>query len=59
MRSLLSCKFKNTGAKGTPSIINFTLLNAAFGSPPLEDVTGQAIIAQQSKTFRYSGFNWA
>jgi hypothetical protein len=23
---------------------NFTLLNAAFGSPPLEDLTGQAII---------------
>jgi hypothetical protein len=28
----------------TLSIINFTLLNAAFGSPPSEDLTGQAII---------------
>jgi hypothetical protein len=31
------------------SINNFTLLNAAFGSPPLEDLTGQAIINQQSQ----------
>jgi hypothetical protein len=29
-------------------IINFTLLNAAFGSPPMEDLTGQAIDNHQS-----------
>jgi hypothetical protein len=35
--------------KATHSIINFILLNAAFGSPPSEDLTGQAIINRQSK----------
>jgi hypothetical protein len=36
---------------GGRSIINFTLLNAAFGSPPLEDLTGQAIINQKFKNY--------
>jgi hypothetical protein len=42
----LKCRLRRL--KATHSIINFIVLNATFGSPPSEDLTGQAIMNHQS-----------
>jgi hypothetical protein len=47
-RKTVICFIIPIRAKIFAHINNFTLLNAAFGSPPLEDLTGQAIINHQS-----------
>ena len=41
-------KYRLRWLKATHSIINFTLLNAVFGSSPSEDLTRQEIINHQS-----------